>query len=160
ATLALEFVPILRGASFKDKGVQALLDAVIDFLPSPVDVPAMVGVAQDDETKKIERKASDTEAFSAPAFTGATDPLVDRLAFFRVYSGKLEAGSYVYNATKDKRERVGRLLQMHANKRDEITEVLAGDIGAAIGLKETRTGDTLCDDGAPVILEAMKFPEP
>jgi elongation factor G len=160
ATLAMEFVPILCGASFKNKGVQALLDAVIDFLPSPVDVTAIMGVAQDDDTKVIERHAVDTEPFAALAFKVATDPFVGRLTYFRVYSGKLEAGSYVYNATKDKKERVGRLLQMHANKREEITEVLAGDIGAAIGLKDTRTGDTLCDENSPVILEAMKFPEP
>jgi elongation factor G len=160
ATLAMEFVPILVGASFKNKGVQALLDSVIDYLPSPVDVTAIMGHAQDDETKVIERHAVDTEPFAALAFKVATDPFVGRLTYFRVYSGKLEAGSYVYNATKDKRERVGRLLQMHANKREEITEVLAGDIGAAIGLKDTRTGDTLCDEENPVILEAMKFPEP
>jgi elongation factor G len=140
--------------------VQALLDAVIDYLPSPVDVTAIVGHAQDDEAKVVERHADDTEPFSSLAFKVATDPFVGRLTYFRVYSGKLEAGSYVYNATKDKRERVGRLLQMHANKREEITEVLAGDIAAAIGLKDTRTGDTLCDEESPVILEAMKFPEP
>jgi len=160
ATLVNEFVPILCGASFKNKGVQALLDAVIDFLPSPVDVPPMVGHAQDDDAKLLTRKPSDDEPFSSLAFKVATDPFVGRLTFFRIYSGKLEAGSYVYNATKDKRERVGRLLQMHANKRDEITEVLAGDIAAAIGLKDTRTGDTLCDEAHPIILEAMKFPEP
>ncbi len=160
ATLAMEFVPILCGASFKNKGVQALLDAVIDFLPSPLDVPPMVGHAQDDDEKFLTRKASDDEPFSSLAFKVATDPFVGRLTFFRIYSGRLEAGSYVYNATKDKRERVGRLLQMHANKREEITEVLAGDIAAAIGLKDTRTGDTLCDEEHPIILEAMKFPEP
>jgi elongation factor G len=160
ATIAMEFVPILCGASFKNKGVQALLDAVIDYLPSPVDIPAIVGHAPEDELRVVERHADDSEPFSALAFKVATDPFVGRLTYFRVYSGKLEAGSYVYNATKDKKERVGRLLQMHANKRDEITEVLAGDIGAAIGLKDTRTGDTLCDEDKPVILEAMKFPEP
>src|SRR5690606_3631815 len=160
ATLAMEFVPILCGASFKNKGVQALLDAVIDYLPSPADIPAIQGHAKDDEVQVIERHPDDGEPFSALAFKVATDPFVGRLTYFRVYSGKLEAGSYVYNATKDKKERVGRLLQMHANKRDEIEEVLAGDIGAAIGLKDTRTGDTLCDESSPVILEAMKFPEP
>jgi elongation factor G len=160
ATLALDFVPVFCGAAFKNKGVQALLDAVIDYFPSPVDVPAIRGHAVDDEERIIERPADDSEPFSALAFKVATDPFVGRLTFFRVYSGKLEAGSYVYNAVKDKRERVGRLLQMHANKRDEIEEVLAGDIGAAIGLKDTRTGDTLCDEDKPVILEAMKFPEP
>ncbi len=160
ATLALEFVPVLCGAAFKNKGVQAMLDAVIDYLPSPVDVPAIVGHAPDDELHVVERRAADGEPFSALAFKVATDPFVGRLTYFRVYSGKLESGSYVYNASKDKKERVGRLLQMHANKRDEIEEVLAGDIGAAIGLKDTRTGDTLCDEDKPVILEAMKFPEP
>jgi elongation factor G len=160
ATLAMAFVPVFCGASFKNKGVQALLDAVIDYLPSPADIPAIQGHAPDNDAEIIERHADDGEPFSALAFKVATDPFVGRLTYFRVYSGKLEAGSYVYNATKDKKERVGRLLQMHANKRDEIEEVLAGDIGAAIGLKETRTGDTLCDENAPVILEAMKFPEP
>ncbi|MDZ4259384.1 MAG: elongation factor G [Gemmatimonadales bacterium] len=160
ATIAMEFVPVLCGASFKNKGVQALLDCVIDYLPSPVDVPPMEGYAPGDEDHKVSRRPTDDEHFSALAFKIATDPFVGRLTFFRVYSGKLEAGSYVYNATKDKRERTSRLLQMHANKREEIAEVLAGDIGAAIGLKETRTGDTLCDADHPIILESMKFPEP
>ena len=160
ATMAMAFVPVLCGAAFKNKGVQALLDAVIDYLPSPMDVPAITGHDPADESKVVERRPSDTEPFAALAFKIATDPFVGRLTFFRVYSGKLEAGSYVYNATKDKRERTSRLLQMHANKREEISEVLAGDIGAAIGLKETRTGDTLCDADNPVILESMKFPEP
>ncbi len=160
ATMAMAFVPVLCGASFKNKGVQALLDCVIDYMPSPMDVPAITGHDPVDETKTIERHPSDDEPFAALAFKIATDPFVGRLTFFRVYSGKLEAGSYVYNATKDKRERTSRLLQMHANKREEITEVLAGDIGAAIGLKETRTGDTLCDADNPVILESMKFPDP
>jgi elongation factor G len=160
ATMAMAFVPVLCGAAFKNKGVQALLDAVIDYLPSPMDVPAITGHDPADESKVVERRPSDTEPFAALAFKIATDPFVGRLTFFRVYSGKLEAGSYVYNATKDKRERTSRLLQMHANKREEISEVLAGDIGAAIGLKETRTGDTLCDAENPVILESMKFPEP
>jgi elongation factor G len=137
-----------------------LLDAVIDYLPSPEDVPPIVGhVPLHDETH-IERCASDGEPFSALAFKVATDPYVGRLTFFRVYSGSLKSGSYVYNSTKDKRERIGRLLQMHANKRDEIEEVLAGDIAAAIGLKDTRTGDTLSDEDKPIILEAMKFPNP
>ncbi len=159
ATLAMEFVPVLCGASFKNKGVQALLDAVIDFLPAPVDVPAIEGHSPTDG-EIIARHADDGEPFSALAFKIMTDPFVGRLTYFRVYSGKLEAGSYVYNVTKDKKERVARLLQMHANKRDEINEVLAGDIAAAIGLKDTRTGDTLCDEDKPVVLEAMKFPEP
>jgi len=160
ATTGGFIVPVLCGASFKNKGVQALLDAVIDYLPSPEDVPPMVGhVPQHDETH-IERCASDAEPFAALAFKVATDPYVGRLTFFRVYSGSLKSGSYVYNSTKDKRERIGRLLQMHANKRDEIEEVLAGDIAAAIGLKDTRTGDTLSDEDKPIILEAMKFPNP
>ena len=160
ATCAGAIVPVLCGASFKNKGVQALLDAVIDYLPSPVDVPAIKGhLPQHDETI-VERCASDAEPFAALAFKVATDPYVGRLTFFRVYSGSFKSGSYVYNSTKDKRERIGRLLQMHANKRDEIEEVLAGDIGAAIGLKDTRTGDTLSDEDKPVILEAMKFPNP
>jgi elongation factor G len=160
ATCAGAIVPVLCGASFKNKGVQALLDAVIDYLPSPVDVPPIKGhLPQHDETI-VERCASDAEPFAALAFKVATDPYVGRLTFFRVYSGSFKSGSYVYNSTKDKRERVGRLLQMHANKREEIDEVLAGDIGAAIGLKETRTGDTLSDEDKPVILEAMKFPNP
>ena len=160
ATTGGFIVPFLCGASFKNKGVQALLDAVIDYLPSPEDVPPIVGhVPLHDETH-IERCASDGEPFSALAFKVATDPYVGRLTFFRVYSGSLKSGSYVYNSTKDKRERIGRLLQMHANKRDEIEEVLAGDIAAAIGLKDTRTGDTLSDEDKPIILEAMKFPNP
>jgi elongation factor G len=160
ATTSGYIVPVLCGASFKNKGVQALLDAVIDYLPSPEDVPPIVGhVPLHDETH-IERCASDGEPFSALAFKVATDPYVGRLTFFRVYSGSLKSGSYVYNSTKDKRERIGRLLQMHANKREEIEEVLAGDIAAAIGLKDTRTGDTLSDEDKPIILEAMKFPNP
>jgi elongation factor G len=160
ATVAMQFVPVLCGASFKNKGVQALLDAVLDFLPAPIDVPDIEGhLPHHDET--FERRAvRDEEPFAALAFKIATDPFVGKLTFFRVYSGVLESGSYVYNSTKDKRERIGRLLQMHANKRDDIDEVRAGDIAAAIGLKDTRTGDTLCDDDRPIILEAMKFPAP
>jgi elongation factor G len=160
ATIKHGFVPVLCGASFKNKGVQALLDAVIDFLPSPLDIPPVQGHLPLHDDTHVERCASDTEPFSALAFKIMTDPYVGRLTYFRVYSGSLKAGSYVYNSTKDKRERIGRLLQMHANKRDEIEEVLAGDIAAAIGLKETRTGDTLSDENKPVILEAMKFPNP
>ncbi len=160
ATTSGAIVPVLCGASFKNKGVQALLDAVIDYLPSPEDVPPIKGhLPQHDETI-AERCPRDNEPFSALAFKIATDPYVGRLTFFRVYSGSLKSGSYVYNSTKDKRERVARLLQMHANKREEIEEVLAGDIGAAIGLKDTRTGDTLSDEDKPIILEAMKFPNP
>ena len=160
ATVKMKFVPILCGAAFKNKGVQAMLDAVIDFLPSPEDVPAIQGhVPHQDETVDT-REVNDAAPFSALAFKIATDPFVGRLTFFRVYSGVLKAGSHVYNSTKDKRERIGRLLQMHANKREEIEEVRAGDIAAAIGLKDTRTGDTLADEDQPIILEAMKFPMP
>jgi elongation factor G len=160
ATCEMKFVPILCGASFKNKGVQALLDAVIDFLPSPVDVPAIEGHAPQHDATPDTREVSDEAPFSALAFKVATDPFVGRLTFFRVYSGVLKAGAHVYNSTKDKRERIGRLLQMHANKREEIEEVRAGDIAAAIGLKDTRTGDTLSDEDKPIILEAMKFPTP
>ncbi len=160
ATTSGAIVPVLCGASFKNKGVQALLDAVIDYLPSPMDIPPIKGHLPLHDDTHVERCASDSEPFSALAFKIATDPYVGRLTFFRVYSGSLKSGSYVYNSTKDKRERVARLLQMHANKREEIEEVLAGDIGAAIGLKDTRTGDTLSDEDKPIILEAMKFPNP
>ncbi|MBM4188886.1 MAG: elongation factor G [Gemmatimonadetes bacterium] len=153
-------VPVLCGASFKNKGVQALLDSVIDYLPAPSDIPAIKGHLPQHDDTQVERVASDDEKFSALAFKIMTDPYVGRLTYFRVYSGAIKSGSYVYNSTKDKRERIGRLLQMHANKRDEIEEVLAGDIAAAIGLKDTRTGDTLADEDHPVILEAMKFPNP
>ncbi|MFL6779293.1 MAG: elongation factor G, partial [Sphingomicrobium sp.] len=160
ATIAMEFVPVLCGASFKNKGVQALLDAVIDYLPSPIEVPAIQGHLPHHDEHFEERQVNDEAPFAALAFKIATDPFVGKLTFFRVYSGVLESGSYVYNSTKDKRERVGRLLQMHANKREEIEEVRAGDIAAAIGLRDTRTGDTMCDDDHPIILEAMKFPNP
>jgi elongation factor G len=160
ATIKMKIVPVLVGASFKNKGVQALLDAVIDFLPAPIDVPAIEGhLPHHDETFET-RAVSDEAPFAALAFKIMTDPFVGKLTYFRVYSGVLSSGSYVYNSTKDKRERIGRLLQMHANKRDEIGEVRAGDIAAAIGLKDTRTGDTLCDDDNPIILEAMRFPAP
>jgi elongation factor G len=160
ATIKMQFVPILCGASFKNKGVQALLDAVIDFLPAPIDVAAVEGHAPHHDATPDTRAVADDAPFAALAFKVATDPFVGRLTFFRVYSGVLKAGSHVYNSTKDKRERIGRLLQMHANKRDEIEEVRAGDIAAAIGLKDTRTGDTLSDEDKPIILEAMKFPTP
>ena len=160
ATISGNLVPVLCGASFKNKGVQALLDAVIDFLPSPKEVKPIFGhLPHHDETFE-ERPISDEAPFAALAFKIATDPFVGKLTFFRVYSGVMKSGSYIYNSTKDKRERVGRILQMHANKREEIEEVRAGDIAAAIGLKDTRTGDTLCDDDNPIILEAMKFPAP
>jgi elongation factor G len=160
ATIHHGLVPVLCGASFKNKGVQALLDAVIDYLPCPTDVKAIQGHLPLHDTTHVERRPADDEPFAALAFKIMTDPYVGRLTYFRVYSGKLQSGSYVYNATKDKKERIGRLLQMHANKREEIQEVLAGDIAAAIGLKDTRTGDTLSDEDNAIILEAMKFPNP
>ncbi len=160
ATIGNHIVPVLCGASFKNKGVQALLDAVIDYLPSPIDIAPMKGHVMGDDTVFEERPANDDQPFAGLAFKIATDPFVGKLTYVRVYSGSLSAGSYVFNSTKDKRERVGRLLQMHANKREEIQEVRAGDICAVIGLKDTRTGDTLSDDAHPVILEAMKFPAP
>jgi elongation factor G len=160
ATIAGAMTPVLCGTAFKNKGVQQLLNAVIDFLPSPMDVPAITGHEPRHEENIIERHPDDNDPFAALAFKIMTDPYVGKLTYFRVYSGSLPAGSYVYNSTKDKRERVGRLLQMHANRREEIEEVFAGDIAAAIGLKDTRTGDTLCTEKDAVILEAMKFPEP
>jgi elongation factor G len=160
ATVGGFIVPVLCGASFKNKGEQALLDAVIDYLPSPIEVPAIEGHTPHNDTHKENREVADDAPFAGLAFKIATDPFVGKLTFFRVYSGVLKSGSYVYNATKDKRERVGRLLQMHANKREEIEEVRAGDIAAAIGLRDTRTGDTMCDEDKPIILEAMKFPNP
>jgi elongation factor G len=160
ATVTGQMIPVLCGASFKNKGVQALLDSVIDYLPAPVDVRAIVGHLPHHDETTAERPVQDDAPFAGLAFKIATDPFVGKLTFFRVYSGVLKTGSYVYNSTKDRRERVGRLLQMHANKREEIEEVRAGDIAAAIGLKDTRTGDTLCDDDHPIILEAMKFPAP
>jgi elongation factor G len=160
ATIKGVLFPVFCGSAFKNKGVQALLDGVIDYLPSPVDVPPIQGhLPHHDETFDT-REASDDAPFAALAFKIATDPYVGKLTFFRVYSGSLPSGSYVYNATKDRRERVGRILQMHANKREERDEVFAGDIAAAIGLKDVKTGDTLCIETAPIILEAMKFPEP
>jgi elongation factor G len=160
ATIAGHVVPVLCGAAFKNKGVQALLDAVIDYLPAPVDIPPVQGHLPHHDATHAERRAADEEPFAALAFKIMTDPYVGRLTFFRVYSGVLAAGSYVYNSTKDHRERIGRLLQMHANKREELEEVRTGDIAAAIGLKDTKTGDTLCDPDDPIILEAMRFPEP
>jgi len=160
ATVSGHLVPILCGAAFKNKGVQQLLDAVIDFLPSPLDVKAVEGHLPHHDTTPACRSVSDSEPFSGLAFKIATDPFVGKLTYMRVYSGVLKSGSYVYNSSKDKRERVGRLLQMHANKREEIEEVRAGDIAALIGLKDTRTGDTLCDEKDPIILEAMRFPAP
>jgi elongation factor G len=159
-TVNVEFYPVICGSAFKNKGVQLMLDAVIDYLPSPLDVPAIKGHAVDDDEEIVERHSSDEEPFSALAFKVMTDPYVGKLTFFRVYSGTLDAGSYVRNSTKGKRERVGRILQMHANSRQEISKVYAGDIAAAVGLKDTTTGDTLCDEKNLVILESMVFPEP
>jgi elongation factor G len=158
ATIAGLVQPVICGSAFKNKGVQQLLDAVVDYLPSPLDVPAIKG--HDDVGAELERPASDDAPFSALIFKIMTDPFVGQLAFFRVYSGHLDAGSGVYNSTKDGRERIGRILKMHANKREEIKEVWAGDIAAAVGLKNVQTGDTICDENNPVILEAMNFPEP
>ena len=158
-TIAMRLFPVICGASFKNKGVQPLLDAVIDYLPSPLDVPSVQGI--NPETRALEeRKASDDAPFAALAFKIMNDQHVGQLVFLRVYSGTLEAGSAVYNSTKDKKERVGRLLRMHANKKEEVEAVAAGDIAAAIGLKLTTTGDTLCDPGKPIVLESMTFPEP
>ena len=156
--LTAEFFPVMCGSAYKNKGVQLLLDAVVDYLPAPTDIPAIRGHLEDGT--ESERHASDSEPFSALAFKVATDPFVGRLTYFRVYSGIATAGSYVLNASKDKRERFGRLVRMHANHRADITEVYAGDIAGAVGLKNTTTGDTLCDENAPIILESMVFPEP
>ncbi|WP_226660064.1 elongation factor G [Pseudalkalibacillus hwajinpoensis] len=158
-TCNVEFYPVLCGSAFKNKGVQLVLDAVLDYLPSPLDVPAIKGHLKDSEEEVI-RTADDNGPFSALAFKVMTDPYVGKLTFFRVYSGTLSSGSYVKNSTKDKRERVGRILQMHANSREEISTVYAGDIAAAVGLKDTSTGDTLCDEKDTVILESMDFPDP
>ncbi|MER2263017.1 MAG: elongation factor G [Psychrobacillus sp.] len=158
-TLNVEFYPVVCGTAFKNKGVQKVLDAVVAYLPSPLDIPAMKGIDPDSE-EEVERHSDDAEPFSALAFKVMTDPYVGKLTFFRVYSGTLQSGSYVQNSTKGKRERVGRILQMHANSREEISQVYAGDIAAAVGLKDTTTGDTLCDEKSLVILESMEFPEP
>ena len=159
ATLSVEFFPVVCGSAFKYKGVQPMLDAVVEYLPSPLDVPAIKGIDPSTD-EEVERHSSDEEPFAALAFKVMTDPFVGKLTFFRVYSGILSSGSYVKNSTKGKRERVGRILQMHANTRNEIAEVYAGDIAAAVGLKDTTTGDTLCDEKNEVILESMEFPEP
>ncbi|WP_088044562.1 elongation factor G [Bacillus sp. EAC] len=159
ATCSVQFYPVVCGSAFKNKGVQLMLDAVIDYLPSPLDVPAIMGTIPDSDEEKVV-PSSDDEPFAALAFKIMTDPYVGKLTFFRVYAGTLESGSYVQNSTKGKRERVGRILQMHANSRQEISKVYAGDIAAAVGLKDTTTGDTLCDEKNLVILESMEFPEP
>jgi len=159
ATIAINICPVTCGSAFKNKGVQNLLDAVVEYLPAPTDIPAIKGVDPTTD-EELERQAADEEPFSALAFKIMTDPFVGQLCFFRVYSGVLTSGSYIYNSTKEKRERIGRLLKMHANKREEIKEVFAGDIAAAVGLKYTTTGDTLCVESKPVILESIEFPEP
>ncbi|WP_337017255.1 elongation factor G [Oceanobacillus massiliensis] len=159
ATLSVDFYPVLCGSAFKNKGVQLMLDAVIDYLPAPTDVPPIEGIIPGTE-EKVNRPSSDEAPFSALAFKVMTDPYVGKLTFFRVYSGTLESGSYVRNSVKDKRERVGRILQMHANSRQEISTAFSGEIAAAVGLKDTSTGDTLCDEKDQVILESMEFPEP
>ena len=158
-TIAMQITPVLCGSAFKNKGVQLLLDAVVDYLPSPVDIPAVKGT-NPKTGQEEERKASDSEPFAAMAFKIMADPFVGQLTFIRVYSGRLASGSYVYNSTKGVRERIGRLLKMHANKREEIDEIYSGDICAAVGLKNTLTGHTLCDENKPIVLEAMTFPEP
>jgi len=159
ATINAEFFPVLCGSAFKNKGVQLMLNAVVDYLPSPIDIPSIKGIDPNTD-EEIARHADDEEPFSALAFKVMTDPYVGKLTFFRVYSGILQSGSYVMNSTKGKRERIGRILQMHANHRKEISEVHAGEIAAAVGLKDTTTGDTLCDEKSLVILESMEFPEP
>jgi len=159
ATVTCKMTPVLCGSSYKNKGVQPLLDAVVDYMPSPLDVPAIKGVTPETGVAD-ERAADDKNAFSALAFKIMADPYVGKLAFFRVYSGNLTSGSYVYNSTKGKRERIGRILQMHANHREDIEVVYTGDIAAAVGLKDTTTGDTLCDEKQPIILESMVFPDP
>ena len=159
ATIANEMVPMLCGSAYKNKGVQLMLDAVIDYMPSPIDIPAIKGINPDTE-EEAESPSDDNAPFAALAFKIMADPFVGKLAFFRVYSGTLDSGSYVYNSTKGKKERIGRILQMHANKREEIDKVYAGDIAAAVGLKDTTTGDTLCDEKHPIILESMDFPDP
>ena len=158
-TIEGRMVPVLCGSSYRNKGVQMMLDAVVDYMPSPLDIPAIKGV-NPETGEEDERKADDKEPFSALAFKIMADPFVGKLAFFRVYSGTLQSGSYVYNSVKGKRERIGRILQMHANKREEIQEIYAGDIAAAVGLKDTTTGDTLCDEKHEIILESMDFPDP
>ena len=160
ATINVDFFPVLCGSAFKNKGVQLMLDAVIDYLPAPTDVPPIQGHAFDNPEEIIEVRANDESPFSALAFKVMTDPFVGRLTFFRVYSGTVQSGSYIQNATKDKRERLGRILLMHANSRSEVDEVFSGDIAAAVGLKDTTTGDTLCDVDNKIILESMEFPEP
>src|SRR5439155_4804703 len=159
ATIAQKITPVLCGSAFKNKGVQPLLDGVVDYLPSPVDIPPVKGINPDDESF-TQRKADDKEPFSALIFKIMTDPFVGQLAFFRVYSGHVDSCTAVLNTTKGNTERIGRLLKMHANKREESKEVWAGDIGAAVGLRSVTTGDTICEKDEPIVLETMSFPEP
>ena len=158
--ISTELIPVLTGTALQNKGVQPVLDAVVDYLPSPTEIPAIIGTDPKDPEKKIERKASDDEPFAALAFKVATDPFVGQLVFFRIYSGTVQSGSYVYNAATGKKERIGRILRMHSNNREEVEELFAGEIGALVGLKNTKTGDTLCDPDHPVVLESIEFPEP
>lgn len=160
ATINNEIVPVICGSSYKNKGVQEMIDLVVDYLPSPLDIPAIKGISVDDSEVELEREASDDAPMAALAFKIATDPFVGRLAFTRVYSGIMESGTYVLNSSKGKKERIGRLVKMHANSREEISELRAGDLGAVVGLKNTTTGDTLCDESNPIVLESMEFPEP
>ena len=159
ATVDVKIIPVLCGSAFKNKGVQRLMDAIVHYLPSPKDLPAITGLHPRTD-KEISRKQNKDEPFSALAFKIMTDPYVGKLTFFRVYSGSAKAGSYIFNPISGKKERFGRILQMHANSREDLKEVFAGDIAAAVGLKYTRTGDTLCDDNHHIILESMHFPEP
>ena len=158
ATLAMKVTPVLCGSSYRNKGVQNLLDAIVEYLPSPLDVGAVAGVSEKGE--EDQRAPGDNEPFSGLAFKIMTDPFVGKLAFFRAYSGVLKTGSYVYNSVKGKKERVARILRMHANHREEVDAVYSGEICALVGLKETTTGDTLCDEAKPIILEQMEFPDP
>jgi elongation factor G len=160
ATIKVDIIPVTCGSSYRNKGVQRLLDAIVAYLPSPLDIPPITGVSMDDPDVEIERKPDDDGPLSALAFKIMADPFVGKLCFFRVYSGKMSSGSYVLNSSKNKKERIGRILQMHANHRAEIDTAYSGDIAAAVGLKDTTTGDTLCDADNPVILESMEFPEP
>ena len=160
ATIAQKIFPVICGTAFKNKGVQNLLDAVVDYLPSPLDIPPVKGTGVENKEQIVERKPEDDAPFAALVFKIMTDPFVGQLAFIRVYSGRLAAGDSIYNVAKGRKERVGRLVKMHANKREEITEILAGDICAAVGLKNVITGDTICDEKDPVILESIDFPAP
>lgn len=159
-TIENKLIPVFTGTALRNKGIQPVLDAVVDYLPSPLDIPPVVGSVMNNPDEKIERKANDNEPFSALAFKVAADPFVGQLTFFRVYSGVVKAGSYVYNSSKEKKERIGRILRMHANHREEVDELFAGDIGALVGLKYTVTGDTLCDEDKKIVLEKIDFPEP